>query len=355
MTNLSRRQFLSRSAAFGALAIAGPSILAACGDDDDKTSGSSGGGAKLGTAAVQYSWIKNVEFAGSYIADKNGYYTEAGFDKVDLLTGGPNVQTEPVVQGGKALMGYTFTEPLAEAIKQGAKLKVIAALFQKNPFGIVSVEAKPIKTPADLVGKKVGVQATNDAIWDALLKINKIDASKVTKVPVQFDPTPLVKGEVDGWFSFVINEPITVKEQGGKPVVMALQDFGFTVFQQLLVVKEESLKTDKDKLVALLRAELKGWQENAKDPAVGAKLTVDTYGKDLGLKLDHETEENRLQIDLQKSETTAKKGLGYMSKEDIDKNLSVLSTMGLTSITASTYTNEILDEVYKDGIDLLKK
>ena len=58
---------------------------------------------------------------------------------------------------------------------------------------------------------------------------------------------------------------------------------------------------------------------------------------------------------MQKSDTTAKKGLGYMRKEDIDKNLSVLATMGLTSITASTYTNEILDEVYKDGIDLLKK
>ena len=351
MSNINRRQFLGRGAALGAFAIAGPGLLVACGDDDSASGGDS---AKLGTAAVQFSWIKNVEFAGSYLADTNGYYTKVGFDKVDLLSGGPNVATEPVVNSGQALIGYTFTEPLAAAIKEGAKFKIIAAMFQKNPFGILSVEAKPIRTPADLVGKKVGVQAVNEPIWDALLKINKLDASKITKVPVQFDPTPLVKGEVDGWFAFVINEPITVKEQGGKPVVMALQDVGFTVFQQLIITTEDALKNNRAKVKALLTAELMGWQKNIADPAVGAKLTVDNYGKDLGLNLAHETEENALQIALQKSETTDKKGLGYMSAEDIDKNISVMGQMGLTSITKSTYTNELLDEIYKDGTDLLK-
>jgi ABC-type nitrate/sulfonate/bicarbonate transport system substrate-binding protein len=218
----------------------------------------------------------------------------------------------------------------------------------------LSVEAKPIKTPADLVGKKVGVQAVNEPIWDALLKINKLDATKITKVPVQFDPTPLVKGEVDGWFAFVINEPITVKEQGGKPVIMALQDVGFTVFQQVIITTEDALKNNRAKVKALLTAELMGWQKNLADPAVGAKLAVENYGKTLGLSLAHETEENTLQIALQKSETTDKKGLGYMSAADIDKNLAVLSQMGLTSITKSTYTNELLDEIYKDGTNLLK-
>jgi ABC-type nitrate/sulfonate/bicarbonate transport system substrate-binding protein len=350
VSDLNRRQFLGRGAAVGAFAFVGPTLLAACGDDDSSSSSS----AKLGTAGIQLSWIKNVEFAGSYLADTNGYYTKVGFDKVDLLSGGPNIATEPVVNSGQALIGYTFTEPLAAAIKEGAKFKIIAAMFQKNPFGILSVEAKPIRTPADLVGKKVGVQAVNEPIWDALLKINKLDATKITKVPVQFDPTPLVKGEVDGWFAFVINEPITVKEQGGKPVVMALQDVGFTVFQQVIITTEDALKNNKAKVKALLTAELMGWQKNLADPAVGAKLAVENYGKGLGLTLAHETEENTLQIALQKSPTTDKKGLGYMSTEDIDKNLSVLSQMGLTSITKSTYTNELLDEIYKDGTDLLK-
>jgi ABC-type nitrate/sulfonate/bicarbonate transport system substrate-binding protein len=238
-------------------------------------------------------------------------------------------------------------------MKEGMKFKVIAAMFQKNPFGIVSVEAKPIRTPNDLIGKKVGVQAANEPIWDALLEINKLDATKITKVPVQFDPTPLINGEVDGWFSFVINEPITVKEKGGKPVVMALKDVGVTVFQQLVITTENALDNERAKVKAVLQAELMGWQKNLADPAVGAKLAVETHGTGLGLTLAHETEQNRLQIELQKSPTTDRKGLGYMSDEDIDKNLHVLSTMGLSTITKSTYTNELLDEIYEGGTDLL--
>ena len=118
--------------------------------------------------------------------------------------------------------------------------------------------------------------------------------------------------------------------------------------------EKDSLKNSRAKVKALLTAELMGWQKNLADPAVGAKLAVETHGKDLGLTLPHETEENTLQIALQKSATTDKKGLGYMSAEDIDKNLAVLGTIGLSSITKSTYTNELLDEIYKDGINLLK-
>lgn len=350
MRYVSRRSFLRNSAMVGALATVSPAILVACGDDG----GGSGGDGKLGAGSIQFSWIKNVEFAGSYIADTNGYYKKNGLGKVELLSGGPNVPTEPVVLSGKATIGYTFSEPLGGAMKEGAKFKIIAAMFQKNPFGILSVEAKPIKTPQDLIGKKIGVQAVNEPIWDALLKINKLDASKITKVPVQFDPAPLVKGEVDGWFAFVINEPITVKEQGGKPVVMPLQDVGFKVFQQLVIVSEDTLAKEREKVKALLKSELMGWQQNMKDPKVGAKLTVDKYGKDLGLKLAHEEEENRLQIELMESPTTKAKGLGYMSAEDIDSNLKVLSEMGITSIKKDTYTNELLDEIYKDGINLLK-
>ena len=36
-------------------------------------------------------------------------------------------------------------------------------------------------------------------------------SSSIKVVPVQFDPTPLTQGTVDGWFSFITNEPIELK------------------------------------------------------------------------------------------------------------------------------------------------
>ena len=78
----------------------------------------------------------------------------------------------------------------------------------------MSLTKSPIKTPQDMIGKKIGVQATNEPVWNAFLKANNIDPSKIDKVPVQFDPQPLAKGEVDGWFSFFTNEPNTLKLAG---------------------------------------------------------------------------------------------------------------------------------------------
>jgi len=60
--------------------------------------GASGAATPNGTVAVQLSWIKNVEFAGEYMADTKGYYAARGFEKVDLPAGGsasPRVGTHP--------------------------------------------------------------------------------------------------------------------------------------------------------------------------------------------------------------------------------------------------------------------
>ena len=60
--------------------------------------------AAFGELVFQLSWLKDVEFAGEYIADTNGYYTQVGFSGVQLLTGGPNVAQDAVVESGKALV-----------------------------------------------------------------------------------------------------------------------------------------------------------------------------------------------------------------------------------------------------------
>ena len=57
-------------------------------------SGGSGSSGDLGTLSYQLMWIKNTEFAGQYVADTNGYYE--GFDKVELIAGGPTVTIDDI-------------------------------------------------------------------------------------------------------------------------------------------------------------------------------------------------------------------------------------------------------------------
>src|SRR5437667_114649 len=73
-----------------------------------------------GTLTFQLSWVKNVEFAGSYIADSKGYYKKQGFSGVTLLSGGPTVQQDAVVQSGKAFACISAPDITSSAINNGA-------------------------------------------------------------------------------------------------------------------------------------------------------------------------------------------------------------------------------------------
>src|SRR5215207_10121066 len=94
------------------------------------------------------------------MADSKGYYTQAGFSKVDLVTG-PVDSADALVVAGTVDVGVSAPDATARYIaEQGAPLKIIGSTFQKNPFCILSLEeGKPIRTVADLKGKKIGVQA----------------------------------------------------------------------------------------------------------------------------------------------------------------------------------------------------
>jgi hypothetical protein len=218
----------------------------------------------------------------------------------------------------------------------------------------MSLATNPINTPQDLIGKKVGVQAVNQTGWDALLEINGIDPGQVTTIPADFDPTPLINGEVDGWYSFSTNEPNLIRYEGTDVATMLLADYGFALYQQIVICTGESL-TDaakRDRVLRGLRAEVKGWQYNIANPAVGVDLTINTYGADLGLDEEPCTAENHDQILLVQSDVTAEKGLFYMGEDEIAANVATLGLLGFT-VDPAVYTNELLDEIYADGIQLI--
>ena len=140
--------------------LGGPAFLAACGDDEKSSdSGSSGSSSSgLGTLDVQLNWVKNAEYAGTWIADSEGYFTDAGFDKVNFIAGGPGVSQEESVISGKGLIGLTAPDFTASAVLEGADLVILGALFQKNPFCFMSLASNPIPDPEALKGKKVGIE-----------------------------------------------------------------------------------------------------------------------------------------------------------------------------------------------------
>ena len=360
--SLDRRSFLRRGSA-GAVGIAllgsgGMSaVLAACGSSSKSSSSSpttAAGPPDYGELTFQLSWIKNVEFAGEYIADTNGYYKDGGFSKVTLLSGGPTVQQDSVVAGGKALVCISAPDITSAAINQGAGLITIGAQYQKNPFAVMSLATSPIDTPQDMIGKKIGVQATNEAVWNAFLKANAIDPSKIDKVPVQFDPSPLVSKQVDGWFSFVTNEPNLLKEQGVATHTFLLADYKYPLVSETYVVKKSNLSDDTKRaaIKAMLVADIKGWQQNLKDPTIGAKLAANVYGKDQQLTVAEQTLESQSENLLISTADTKANGLFTISDALLAENISTLALAGINITKDKLFDMSVIEEVYTEHPEL---
>jgi ABC-type nitrate/sulfonate/bicarbonate transport system substrate-binding protein len=350
-----RRLFLRRGLQLGGAVLLGGPLLAACGDSDSSASSAPSSGAKsFGELTLRLSWIKNVEFAGSYIADSKGYYTDEGFSKVTLIGGGPSatpMETDVVTK--KALVAISAPDITGAAVAKGAPLKIIGAQFQKNPFCIMSMTKNPIAKPEDMYGKKIGVQAGNESVWAAYVKATGLDESKITKVPVQFDPLPLTQGTVDGWFSFVTNEPNTLRLKGFKVSTMLLADTGYPLVSETYCVRQETIDEQRDLLKAFLRAEIKGWKANIADPGLGAKLAAETYGKGLGLTTEEQTLESTDESKLMVSADTKKNGLFTVTPELIEENLKTLKYGGLDITADKLFDLSILEEVYKEDPSLV--
>jgi ABC-type nitrate/sulfonate/bicarbonate transport system substrate-binding protein len=344
MATLDRRAFL-RTTGLAGLALG----LAACGDGG--TSGGSGSG--FGAVKIQLSWKKNVEFAGEYFADSKGYYKAAGFSQVELLSGGGSgTSVESGLTTGRCWIGLSTPTITAPAVLQGAPLKIVGATFQKNPFAIVSLGKNPIQDPKDLAGKKIGVQDSNELVWNALLKANGIDPSSVTRVPFQSDPSMLTSGQLDGYVGFVTSGPVRLKMQGVDAAHMLFADHGLPLVAETFTVTQETIDKERDKLKAFLTAEIKGWKDAVADPAKSAELAAKTYGKDQNLDVAEQTEEAKMQNGLVVTPDAKTNGLFTMTAELIEQNIASLAKAGLTVKAENLFDLTILDEIYKADASL---
>ncbi len=348
-----RARLAGLTAAGAALAL----VLAACSSGADADAGSDDTGATdLGPLTVQLSWIKNAEFAGEFFADSKGYFADAGFSSV-TLNAGPGA-TESIVLSGGADFGLSNAISVGQVVaEEDAPLKIVGTTFQKNPFTILSLaDGGDIATPEDLKGKKIGVQAgPNESLFDALLAVNDIDPSEVTKVPVEYDPSPLVNGEVDGFLAYVTNESIIVESEGHEVTNLLFADNGLPFVAESVVTTDDMIANHPEKVKAFLQAEILGWKDAVADPEEGARLAVEEYGKDLDLDIDKEIQQATIQAEtLIVTDETKANGLFTISPSLIEQNLATLAAAGIELEADDLFDLSLLTELLEEQPDLAK-
>ncbi|WP_236967003.1 ABC transporter substrate-binding protein [Microbacterium aurantiacum] len=339
-----------RAATFVAVVATAVLALAGCAGTAG-TSTSSGAAGEDRDLSVQLSWILNEQFSPDYLADANGYNTAAGLGQVTLIPGPSNGVGE--LLAGSANIAITDIVSIGAAIaNEGAPLKVIGAGLQRNPYTLVSLASSGIETPADLVGRRIGVQDGNTALIAAFLQANGIDESQVTIVPVQYDPAPLANGEVDAFVAYLTNEPITLSMQGLDVANLSLADNGMPFVGQVIAVTNDEIATHRADLEAFLEAKVRGWNDFAADPQVGVDLALSQYGKDLDLDPQKAILSAEQIIELATSDDTAANGMLTVSEDLQDSTITSLQRAGITISAADLFDLSLLEEVYADHPDL---
>jgi ABC-type nitrate/sulfonate/bicarbonate transport system substrate-binding protein len=259
------------------------------------------------TITTQAQWIKNVEYAGYWLADADGDFAKEGLVST-VLSGGANLTSvQAIVAAGRADVGIDQFEKIVDANAQGEDFVVIGALYQHNPAALLSLPAKPVRTAHDILGKRLGLQQGGKLYLDAIMRANHLPAD-YTEVVVGFDPEPLLQGACDAYLCFVTNQPLMLAAKHIPYVTATFDTLGYATVTDALFCTRDYLTKNRAALVGYLRALQRGWAANAANPQRGAHLTTTIYGAALSLDEAQQVAINRAQIPLMESAATKRHG-----------------------------------------------
>lgn len=288
----------------------------------------------------QANWVNDPEFIGYMIAIEKGFYEKEGL-KVTYLPGGPSVIPEGSLLSGKSDVALTTLITTAKVIvEKNAPLKIIGAQYQKTPIGVISLAGSGINSPKDLKGKTIAVPTVGEVEFKALMKLHGVASDAVRVVPYTFNPASLINGSVDAVWDFVTQVPHMVEQAGKQPNSFLIYDNGLPFLMDLVVVREETLKSKRAQLVKFLRGSRMGWKENFIDVKKYPEQFKDSWFKGNGSSIEAEIYFNQIQQPLMESP----RGLYSISDEDIDRNLKALENVGIKA-PRSMFDTSVVAEV----------
>lgn len=194
---------------------------------------------------VMLDWFVNPDHAPLVVAVEKGFFAAQGLDVELIAPADPN-DPPKLAAAGKTDIAISYQPQLHLYVNQGLPLKRFGTLIATPLNSVVVLKDSPIKSIADLKGRKIGysVGGFEDALLKALLARHGIKLDEVTLVNVNFSLSPsLISGQVDaviGAFrNFELNQMDLVNKPGR---AFYLEEEGIPAYDELIMV------TNRDKL-----------------------------------------------------------------------------------------------------------
>lgn len=227
---------------------------------------------------LQLQWFDQAQFAGFYVAEAKNYYLNEGLN-VEIIPGGYNVNPIQRVVQGDADVGLSTGDQVLISYTNGRNLKAIGTVFNTSLACFMSKKETKIKSPQDLIGKKVGAYRGFDTenILLSILSKHHIPAESV-EIRDAGSIESFLRGELDVFPSYIINEPIVMKEKDIAINLMYPSDFGVQFYSDTIFTTEEYYEKNKVLLEKFLKASAKGWAEAERDPKGALDIIANRLG-----------------------------------------------------------------------------
>lgn len=217
-----------------------------------------------------------MAFADVLHAEAGGFFDREGL-KVTIEQGRGSAMAVQQVVGGNALLSRTGgVDHIKAVLGQNAPLVSIGTIAQASPFFVISHADKPIRGPADMKGKTIGILSQGGAT-DNLLDIMLVQAG-LTKDDVKKElagNSPagfalIERGRIDAYITSV-GPVVALREQGAKAIFWNT-DAHAPVPGQCYIATREAATKNGETVVKFLRAVRKSAEDMYADADLSRTL-----------------------------------------------------------------------------------
>lgn len=247
--------------------------LAACGEKSED------GSAEAQPLGLTLDFYPNPDHAGIYMAEKLGYFEEAGLD-VGIQTPADPAAPIKLLAAGETDLAISYEPEVALAHERGLDVVAIGALVNRPLTSMIWLRKSGIKGVADLKGKTVATAGIpyQDAFLATILGRADLKPSAVKSVNVGFGLLPaLVSDSADAMLGGFLNvEGVDLRQRGKDPVVTPVDQLGVPTYDELvLVANRESLAADPEKFRLFLAALERGTDAAVAEPKAATKAVLE--------------------------------------------------------------------------------
>ena len=256
--------------------------LAACGEKSED------GAAEREPLTLTLDFYPNPDHAGIYMAERLGYFREAGLD-VTIQTPSDPAAPIKLVAAGQTDLAISYEPEVVLAAEKGLDVVAVAALVDRPLTSMIWLKESKIGGIPDLRGKTIATAGIpyQDAYLETILSRADLSPSDVKTVNVGYGLLPVIAGgkaqAMLGGFRNV--EGVDLRLRGLDPVVTPVDALGVPSYDELvLVAKGEGLEQDSKTIRLFLAALSRGTAAAVENSGASVKALLEA-NPDLDPKL----------------------------------------------------------------------